>query len=208
MVCDGKGYRCDLGSTIPISGRDVHIRNPFSHNIKGRIYRDHPVSFGPKRSCTDIEFASTLRVQAAKKTGGILGRRQAAIFMPRDSQMFFTAYGFASMNFAVLPNAKESYLFQLPNGVLDQDLIFYNDNGEVNNTVIGKQGSYTQAEMAQWIADTGWGSYPIELSNDLSSGSVSLDPNTAAIAFYHEDSAFEVSVKAYDLGNWSPERID
>ncbi len=208
IVCDGRPQRCNVGSSIPVNGVETYIRNPFASTIKGVIYGNLPINVTKANTAINIDYNSTLRFQATDKRAGVVGRRQAVVFMPKRGRMHFHATGFGSMNFAILPKAKAEYLAQLPAGVLADPFTFHGDQGLPNDNIIARVGSYTEAELAQWVVSTGWGQAPINLSQDSATGTITLDEETAAIAFYLEGSPLEVSIRAIDLGSWSPEWVN
>lgn len=203
IVQDGSGTRLDLGSCIPLNGVSRSIRNPYGQTIKGVLLEDLPIVFNQPADVSDAHYASSHRFSSAWESDAIIDRKQGAIFMPKRGEVFITPLGTGFMNVSLIANAHPSYLDALPVGVLADELGFFNHDGNPNGNMLGRTGSYTDAEIGAWIAAVGWQNAPVPVSVLAPNTFFTLDENTAAICFYAENKNAEVTSRLYDLGDWN-----
>lgn len=101
----------------------------------------------------------------------------------------------------ILPEVQDSFLGLKPAGFMPTGFDVRYDLGSVLDGFIGIKGSYSEAELAQWIADTGYDlSNAIYPTEDTGGVSITLVPGMAVFCVTNSTSKVRVDVAVTDSG--------
>lgn len=206
LVSERHAIRLGVGSTLPINGVQRFLRNPYSQTIKVEILADLPVQMAPREDERQIGFLAAHGAKVGiQSKDEIAGRRKGLILMAKHGDVYFDARGWSSMNVSLVPDAVVKYQDDLPSGVFADTLTTYDSMGLPNTNYVVRSGEFTDAEMAAWIAATGWNRAPVLISENNNSVKGVLKQGTALVAANSEGLGFELNVDLIDLGSWQPE---
>lgn len=207
IVCDGRAHTLPEGACLPANGHRRYIRNPFSTSIKCEILFGHGVKYGVVQSVMSNQYFPALKTSCTVKeiTNSAIDAKRGVMIMPKTGSYYVSATTLSDQRGAIIPRAKLSYLDSKPVGVLDQTASALRTDGTVNDDLVIIHGTYTDAEMAAWIAAASWEAAPVDYIDNHTTVGGEVTPDTALILWNGPEAKIEVNARLYDRGNWDQE---
>lgn len=203
LVCEQVSIRFNEGATLPAKGVQRWIRNPYSRAVRVELLEDLPVNISARHTETDIGFVGAHASRFSHSDlGPIVGKRTGLVIMAERGDAHYNLEGYGGIKFSLIPDAKMEYKDLLPAGVLATESHPIDGAGIENPNYTVRSGVFTDTEMGQWIADSGWNRAPVEISNNNGGDAGVLKHGTALVAAGIEGAGFKARCTITDLGDW------
>ncbi len=206
LVTDGAAVRLSFGSCLWFDGVQREIRNPYSFPIRIKVAWGLPPRINSDLAYTDLRVNSDVKSRFTVSGGALTGRKRAVVIMGRHSEYFVTATGHSNQHMYLLPKAMIEYLETIP-AHLQEEVEVYTRSGNLAPDVVARSGSYTDAEMTQWVADSGWGSDPIQIEAADGAFQGVVGPDVALMFAAPQSNKFELNAEVTEVGNFNSEIV-
>ena len=207
MISDGKAFFVPQGATVPLRGNIRYVRNPFASPITVHILYGAPIQNAPAPSVDDVAFNSNVGSLFYEGDGSPgVGIKRGCIIMSEHSRFHLKVEGRVGQEYAIIPKASLDYLASKPVGVLEDKQAVYRLDGSEMDDVHAYAGTYTDADMAAWIAAAEWHAQLTRLNYRLENLELEVTPDQAVIAYILEDT-LRLNIRLFDRGSLSPERF-
>jgi hypothetical protein len=206
IIADGRQQRLKMGQSLPVNGKRVYIRNPYSQMIRVQVGYGWPVNLNTNADHADLQFAEKLRSRVAiyEDGGQGVGVKRGALFMSKKSTFNFSANIANDHNALIIPKAKLSYIDTMP-ATIDQTGAAYYRSGAPVDDLVCHYGTYTDADMAAWIAAANWEAQLVPSTQQGGQAEALITPDTALIIHGLENDKLKVNADITELGNFDHE---
>ncbi|MBV1863001.1 MAG: hypothetical protein KUG74_01075 [Rhodobacteraceae bacterium] len=207
IVCDGRAHTLPEGASLPANGHRRYIRNPFATTITCEILFGHHVNFGIIPTVTANQYFPALKTSFSvrQNVNSAAEEKRGVMIMPTTGSYYVSATTLSDQRGAIIPRAKLAYLDAKPAGLMDQTAAALRTDGSVNDDITIIHGTYTDAEMAVWIAASSWEAAPVDYIDNHTTVGGEVNPDTALILWNGPAAKIEVNARLYDRGNWDQE---
>ncbi|KPU84691.1 hypothetical protein JI58_02220 [Marinosulfonomonas sp. PRT-SC04] len=206
LVSDQNAIRINEGATLPLNGVQRYLRNPYSKSVRVEILEDLPVRLAPRQDETGMGFVAAHGSHIGlRDNDNIAGKRKGLILMAKRGDLYFDIATWNGTNVSLIPDAKLEYQDSLPAGVFSESTNSIDSDGLPVSNYVVRHGIFTDAEMGQWIADSGWNRAPVLISQHYDKIEGVLKHGTALVLADGVGYGFEANINITDLGDWHPE---
>ena len=184
-----ESVRLLMGQCLPLDSNFVRLVNPFPRSAEVTIGRDWDLILGSETNPPRSQ-AQNIESMFYTQNAGSAGLKYAVGVMVKRGTAYFDTFdalndGFGSM--IIFPRAKRDFLSFKPVGAMTDATVFRYMDGAVDDAITCVSGTYTDADVAAWVAAAGYAGQVSLRHSSLMNNQARYEISDDFAAFYVRD---------------------